>query len=74
MLCDKSTLEISQKLNVVQVGVGQKIDNVVYMQPSTIGSGAVVKNLGDEETPLNIELFFNAMLAERDKMTQVLKN
>lgn len=74
VLCDKSTLEISQKLNFVQVGVGQKIDNVVYMQPSTIGSVAVVKNLGDEETPLNIELFFNAMLAERDKMTQVLKN
>lgn len=74
VLCDKSTFEISQKLNFVQVGVGQKIDNVVYMQPSTIGSVAVVKNLGDEETPLNIELFFNAMLAERDKMTQVLKN
>lgn len=74
VLCDKSTFEISQKLNFVQLGVGQKIDNVVYMQPSTIGSVAVVKNLGDEETPLNIELFFNAMLAERDKMTQVLKN
>lgn len=74
VLCDKSTFEINQKLNFVQVGVGQKIDNVVYMQPSTIGSVAVVKNLGDEETPLNIELFFNAMLAERDKMTQVLKN
>ena len=62
------------KLNFVQVGVGQSVDNVVYMQPSTIGSVAVVKNMGEEETPLNIELFFNAMLAEYEKMTQALEN
>ena len=74
VLCDKSTLEISQKLNFVQVGVGQAIDDVIYTQPSTIGSVAVVRNNGSEETPLNIELFFNAMLAEKEKMRIALEN
>ncbi len=72
ILCDSSTLEISQKLSFVQVGVGQKAENAIYTQPSTIGSVAVVKNDGTEETPINIELFFNAMLAETQKMNEVL--
>ncbi|MBR6249660.1 MAG: ATP-binding cassette domain-containing protein [Bacteroidales bacterium] len=74
MLCDKSTLEISSKLDFVQVGVGQTVENVIYTQPSTIGSVAVVKKTSNEETPLNIELFFNAMLAEREKMNEALRN
>lgn len=74
LLCDEATLDISRKLSFVQVGVGEERTDAIYTQPSTIGSVAVVRNETGDETPLNVELFFNAMLTDSEKVMRVLND
>ncbi|MCQ2204401.1 MAG: ATP-binding cassette domain-containing protein [Bacteroidales bacterium] len=73
ILCNESVAKISEKLKFVQIGVGERRGDVLYEQPSTIGSAGVVINTDGDETPLNVELFFNAMLTETARMIEAMK-
>lgn len=53
---------------------GEPLDNVIYSQSTLSGNMTIEKKSADDaETPLNIELLFNAFLAEEDKMLQLFK-
>jgi len=65
---------ITEKVSFVSVGIGETLPDTIYTQTSATGSAVVVKNTNGKETPMNIELFFNATLAETEKMLSALNN
>ncbi|MCQ2230185.1 MAG: ATP-binding cassette domain-containing protein [Bacteroidales bacterium] len=64
---------ITEKLAFVNVAIGESCPNAIYTQTSATGAAAVVCNTTGKETPMNIELFFNATLAEKEKMKGVFQ-
>ena len=46
-------------------------DTVIYAEPSLSGFNAVLPNYHQEETKLDIELLFNAVLAEKNKLKPI---
>jgi ABC-2 type transport system ATP-binding protein len=46
-------------------------DTVIYSEPSLSGYNAVIPNYHDEDSKLDIELLFNAVLAEKTKLRTV---
>lgn len=71
VLLDESVGTIAEKLCFVEQGMGEPTDGALYVQPSVQGNSVIFPNQYQEETPLNLELLFNAMLAERNKMQQM---
>ena len=63
-----STSEISRKLKFGRASEG---DKVIYSERTIQGEMAVVCNEDDEETPLSIELLFNATTANRNAITAI---
>lgn len=73
LLTNCSTAEITEKLCFEQRSLGATIDDALYTIPSIGGQLIVRANTNDEETPLNLELFFNAIHAVPNLMEQVSK-
>jgi ABC-2 type transport system ATP-binding protein len=46
-------------------------DTVIYAEPSLSGFNAVIPNYHDEDSKLDMELLFNAMLTEKTKLKTV---
>ena len=73
LLTDCSTAEITEKLCFEQRSLGATTDDALYSTPSIGGQLIVRANTHDEETPLNLELFFNAIHAVPNLMERVSK-
>jgi len=64
-----SVEEITHKLCFKRI---KELDEtVIYAEPSLSGYNAVIPNYHDEDSKLDIELLFNAMLAEKSKLKTV---
>lgn len=61
-----SVEEITQKLCFKRVK--ELDDTVIYSEPSLLGYNALVLNYHDEESKLDMELLFNAVLTEKTKI------
>ncbi len=61
--------EITTKLTFKRVK--ELDDTVIYAEPSLAGFNAVFPNLNDEDSRLDIELLFNAVLAEKNKLKPI---
>lgn len=70
VLLDASTSLINERL---YFGEGETIDNdkIIYSQPSIGGNSLLRANRGGEDSNINLELLFNATLAERDKIAAI---
>jgi ABC-2 type transport system ATP-binding protein len=64
-----SVEEITHKLCFKRIN--EINDTVIYAEPSLSGFNAVIPNYHDEDSKLDIELLFNAMLAEKTKLKTV---
>ena len=71
VLLDESVATISEKLYFAEQGMNEPTDDVLYMQPSVQGNSVILPNVYGEESKMNLEVLFNAMLAEREKMQAV---
>ncbi len=63
--------EITEKLTFKNVN--QQTADVIYAEPSLNGHQVIVPNKGDEFSKLNIELLFNAIVFEKEKIQQHFK-
>ena len=64
-----SVEEITNKLCFKKV---KELDEtVLYAEPSLLGYNAVIQNYHDEDSKLDIELLFNAVLAEKNKLKPI---
>jgi ABC-2 type transport system ATP-binding protein len=73
LLTNCSTAEITEKLCFEQRSLGAKIDDALYSAPSIGGQLIVRANTNGEDTPLNLELFFNAIHAVPNLMERESK-
>ena len=68
LLLNESVASICDKLYFTEQGMNEPIDDALYVQPSVQGNSVILPNTYGEESKLNLEVLFNAMLAERVKM------
>lgn len=73
LLLNQSYRSISEKLLFVEQQLGEPTDGAVFVQPSLYGNSVIMPNRFGEESTLNLEVLFNAMLAEPEKMREALK-
>ena len=71
LLLDASVSSICEKLYFAEQGMNEPTDGALYVQPSVQGNSVILPNEYGEESKLNLEVLFNAMLAERVRMQQM---
>ena len=59
----RHTADVCARLCFEERPMGAALGDVLYEQPSMGGHAVVTRNPGGKETPLNLELLFNALLA-----------
>ena len=68
LLLNESVSNICEKLYFAEQSMNEPTDNALYVQPSVQGNSVILPNTSGEESEMNLEVLFNAMLAERVKM------
>ena len=71
VLLNRSVVDITDKLLFAEQGMNEPIDDALFVQPSVHGNSVIWPNLAGEESPLNLELLFNALLTEREKIQAI---
>ena len=71
LLLNESVASICEKLYFAEQGMNEPTDDALYVQPSVQGNSVILPNTYAEESKMNLEVLFNAMLAERVKMQQM---
>ena len=70
LLVDNSTTELSKLLRFEQRPYGAPLDDALYVEPSLSGSAVITPTKDREETPINLELLFNAIVQYPDLLHQ----
>ena len=68
LLLNESVANICEKLYFAEQGMNEPTDYALYVQPSVQGNSVILPNESYEESKMNLEVLFNAMLAERVTM------
>lgn len=71
VLLNRSVVDITDKLLFAEQGMNEPTDDVLFVQLSVHGNSVIWPNLAGEESPLNLELLFNALLTEREKIQAI---
>ena len=71
LLLNESVASICEKLYFAEQGMNEPTDDTLYVQASVQGNSVILPNTYGEESKMNLEVLFNAMLAERVKMQQM---
>lgn len=73
LLLDESVSSICEKLYFAEQGMNEPTEEALYVQPSVQGNSVILPNEYGEDSKLNLEVLFNAILAERERMQQMFK-
>lgn len=68
LLLNESVASICEKLYFAEQGMNEPTDDALYVQPSVQGNSVILPNDCHEDSKMNLEVLFNAMLAERVRM------
>ena len=71
LLLNESVSTICEKLLFAEQGMNEPTEGALYVQPSVQGNSVILPNEYGEDSKLNLEVLFNAMLAERERMQQM---
>ena len=74
LLLNESVATICEKLYFAEQGMSEPTDGALYVQPSVQGNSVILPNESYEESKMNLEVLFNAMLAERVKMQSMFNH
>ena len=74
VLLNRSVVDITDKLLFAEQGMNEPTDDALFVQPSVHGNSVIWPNLAGEESPLNLELLFNALLTEREKIQAIFND
>ena len=74
VLLNQHVQEITQRLLFAEQSMQQPTDEALFVQPSTYGNSVILENKHHEESTLNLELLFNATLAEKEKIQSIFNN
>ena len=70
LLLNESVASICDRLYFAEQGMNEPTDDALYVQPSVQGNNVILPNTYHEDSKLNLEVLFNATLAEREKIQQ----
>lgn len=68
LLLNQSVANICEKLYFAEQGLNESTADAIFVQPSVQGNSVILPNTMGEDSKMNLEVLFNAMLAERVKM------
>lgn len=71
LLLNQSVSTICEKLYFAEQGMNEPTEGALYVQPSVQGHSVILPNEYGEDSKLNLEVLFNAILAERERMQQM---
>ena len=71
LLLNESVSSICEKLYFAEQGINEPTEGALYVQPSVQGNSVILPNEYGEDSKLNLEVLFNAMLAERERIQQM---
>ena len=71
LLLNQSVSSICEKLYFAEQGMNEPTEGALYVQPSVHGNSVILPNEFGEDSNMNLEVLFNAMLAERERMQQI---
>ena len=71
LLLNESVASICDRLYFAEQGMNEPTDDALYVQPSVQGYSVILPNTYHEDSKLNLEVLFNATLAEREKIQQI---
>ncbi len=71
LLLNESVSTICEKLYFAELGMNELTEGALYVQPSVQGNSVILPNEYGEDSKLNLEVLFNAILAERDRIQQM---
>lgn len=71
VLLNEPVARICEKLYFAEQGVNEPTDDALYIQPSVQGNSVILPNAYGEDSKMNLEVLFNALLAEREKIQTV---
>ena len=71
LLLNESVASICDRLYFAEQGMNAPTDDALYVQPSVQGNSVILPNTYHEDSKLNLEVLFNATLAEREKIQQI---
>ena len=71
LLLNESVSTICEKLYFAEQGMNEPTEGALYVQPSVQGNSVILPNEYGEDSKLNLEVLFNAILAERERMQQM---
>ena len=74
LLLNESVATICEKLYFAEQGMNEPTDGALYVQPSVQGNSVILPNELYEESKMNLEVLFNALLAERVKMQSMFNH
>lgn len=73
LMLDAAFSTLAERLYFTELPLNEQADDALFVQPSLQGKSAIFRNRAGEESTINLELLFNAMLAEGDKIKEALK-
>ena len=71
LLLNQSVASICERLYFAEQGMNEPTYDALYVQPSLQGNSVILPNTYHEDSKLNLEVLFNATLAERVKIQQM---
>ena len=71
LLLNESVSSICEKLYFAEQGINEPTEGALYVQPSVHGNSVILPNEYGEDSKMNLEVLFKAMLAERERMQQM---
>ena len=74
LLINASTASISSRLTFEQRPYGADLSDALYVEPSIAGNAVIAPARGTDDTPLNLELLFNALIQNPNLLQQSNKN
>lgn len=63
LLLDRSVADVCSRVRFEERTAGEPSEDVLYAMPSLHGTSAICRNPRGEDSPLNLELLFNALLS-----------
>ena len=71
LLLNESVSAICEKLYFSEQGMNEPTHGALYVQPTVQGNSVILPNEFGEDSNMNLEVLFNAMLAERERMQHI---
>lgn len=71
IVLNENLSDISQKLSFRKI---MNDETPIYRQPSPSGTIGIIENTTNEETPVDLELLFNAVISKQEEIIAILTN